>query len=127
MGNLDVPDERMLAVGDFLLGIRRTGNRPFHVGLTGAQPDLAHKDILQNSFPALTGYRQFASHEAFLHSRQLGRPLPFRADFDGNFLAAEIDLHFFAGVTPTPEDYFLARLQHHVVAEQVGEAKLGEQ
>ena len=46
MRNLDVTDEGVISISNLFFRISRTAHCPFHIGLTGAEPDLAYQHIL---------------------------------------------------------------------------------
>ena len=46
MRNLNMTNQRMVAVGNLFLGIGRATHRPLHVGLAGAKPNFAHEHIV---------------------------------------------------------------------------------
>ena len=46
-GNVEKADGGMVGRGNFLLCIHGLADGPFHVGLTRANPDFAHQDIVE--------------------------------------------------------------------------------
>ena len=122
--NLDVTDQGVLPVGDFLLRIARAGHGPFHVGLPRAKPDLAHQDVFQlDLVGALDG--QVASLGIGLHGGKIDPPLAVLAGLGRNGFSVKGNGDFLAFVGPAPDGDGFALLENHMVAENRGQLDFG--
>ena len=122
--HLDVPDERMLGVGDFLLGIGGSRNGPFHVRLSRAKPDLTDEYIAQRDFVGTLDH-EVGSFCIGFGCGELDLPFAILAGFGGNLGIVEGDGDFLTGIGPTPDGEGFALLEHHVAAENGGQLDRG--
>ena len=100
-------------------------DRAVRVGLTAAEPHLAHEDVLQLRVVG----RERAALLGGGHRAQLDHPLAagtgLRAAGLAERGAGEGHLHRLAGIRRAPHAHGHVALQHHLVAEHRGERHLG--
>ena len=117
-------DERM-AGGEFLLGDGGFVERKFHVRRAGANPHVAHEDVLAfDSVLALHDERRrrgagLERAELHLPAAQWTGQLSERSD--AHLLSLKLDRDQLALVRPTPESQRQFALKHHVVGENSGQ------
>jgi hypothetical protein len=119
----DEPDERMTRSGS--LEVARVGlpERPSHVGLAGAHPDLAHEHILHDARAGPGDLDRLRSRVRG-HRRQLDLPAAIAAGLRGRHLAGECHRNDGAGSIPAPDRIRLFLLQDHVIADDGGQFQL---
>ena len=102
------------------VGLRQ---RPFHVGLAAQQPDVADQDVLQRD-GLVAGHLQ-PVRTAGRQRIQLHAPAAIGTDASGGLAAAQRHGQRLAGRGLAPEAQGAVALQHHVLAEDLGQAHLG--
>ena len=119
-----IADLRVFCIRDFLFAVLRAppaiefcADRHLHVGLSGAEPDFADKDILQFHELLAVGDFDVAVDAAGFHWRKLGAPFAVFADFCGDCSSVEFDGDFVASVSGSEEGDRLMLLEHHVRGE----------
>ena len=100
----------------------------FHIGLAGADPDIAHEQIFQRELSAAASNAQ--SHRTVqrsLHGRQVhGPPTGGVRACLGIFSRAHLHLHGGIGRRLPPNFQRLVALQHHVVTEHIRQPELAD-
>ena len=114
-GNLFcVASQTSAAVRQLLIPARK---RHFHVGLSGANPDFANDDVLQNDF-VFAGNDQIGSSVESGHSLKFDQPLTVFTGGGLNFLTIELDGYVFASVGVAPNFDGNVPLQNGVVSKR---------
>ena len=123
--NVKEPDVGMVGCFDFGFAVGRLGNAHFHVGLAGAEPDLAHEDVGQANclFASFSGHRQrtFATFEG----RQGEPPAPLRVRAGASGVRTHLNGDNAAGRGPAPNRQGLVALEDHVVGEDACRSEFG--
>ena len=115
----------MAGGGEFLLGVGGFVERKFHVRRAGANPHVAHKDVLTfDSVLALHDERRrcgigLERADFHLPAAQRTGQLPERGD--AHLLSLKLDRHHLALVRPAPESQRQFALKNHVVGENSGQ------
>ena len=114
-----VTDGRKVRGGLFRCGVIRAADCHRHVGLTGAEPNLADEHVLNfNLASVLAGDGKGARLGRGFERIELERPLAVSARSCGLRLTCKEDGHRFARIGPAPDGDGLLALQDHVVREQ---------
>ncbi len=101
-------------------------NAELHVGLTGAQPDVADQDVFDHH-RVLSGDAQCLRCGAGVDLRQLDAPFSVGAGFGFGGAITEGDGDLFTRFGPAPDGNGGVLLEDHVVAEQAGHAHIGRE
>ena len=115
--NVKKPDVGVVGCFDFGFAVGRLVNSHFHVGLAGAEPDLAHEYVGEANclIASLNGHcqRTFAAFEG----RQGEAPAPFRVRAGAGGVRANLNGDSAAGRGPAPNRQGVVALEDHVVGE----------
>ncbi len=103
----------------FEIGIVGSVHAPLHVGLTGADPDFANKNILK-CLCFIRRNRQCLRRAIGHHFRQTDDELSIRIGLSGDGLSRHFHGDIVARLRPAPDLNGHLLLDNHVVAEDVG-------
>jgi hypothetical protein len=114
---------RVLRRGDFLGAGVGGRERPLHVGLAAQQPDVADQYVVQHH--GLVALDEQAVRPAGRQRGQLHPPAAIGADTRAGGAAAERHAQRLAGRGLAPQGQRAVALQHHVLAEHMGQSHFG--
>jgi len=123
MGDLEEANLRVVRLSDFLLGIHRQRDWPFHVGLTRRHPNFSDQHIPHDDF-AVTTSEDEIKRTTRRCWRQSYLPAPFLVCRRRNFLPTKSHPHPFVGRCRAPKANGHIPLHHHVVGNQRGQPHL---
>jgi hypothetical protein len=98
-------------------------DRPFHIRLPRAKPDLADQNIPDRQISRARRNRQLERTARFERC-EFDRPFPAGVRLSGLRLAGQCDRHAFARFRPTPHRNRFLALQDHVIGKNPGEPHL---
>ena len=116
LGHGEEPELRVIRRGDLVFAVKGVGDAHLHVGLPGADPDVAHQHIGElDGFGAGDGELERA---AGFERSDFGGPFAVRIGGGGGGFAVHADRHLLARLGPAPDRVFHVALEHHVVGKQ---------
>src|SRR5262249_20972141 len=122
--DVEQPNLRGIGSGDGLFRTVRGGERPLHVRLARANPDLANEDVFQLDLVLATD-RQPVRLAIGLHGRQRHLPAPLGVGLCTGLVLAELHGHVLARIGPAPDRQRLVALQDHVTADHARQLDIG--
>jgi hypothetical protein len=122
----ELPDEGKLRRGDFRVGPVREADRPFHVGLPGAEPDFANDHIVDRQ-GVFAGDHQRRRDAAGLHCVETHQPATVGGGRGGHLLATEAHRDPLPGRGLTPDRHRPAALEDQMVLEKGRQGDIGLQ
>lgn len=125
VGGGEDAEEGVVGGGDFLLGAIAVGDGPFHVGLSGGEPDFADEDVLDDDGFWSVGHFEFLSVGIGLEAGEAEGEGSVGICFGGGVMVAKGDGDGGSGIGPSPNFGAGFLLEDGAVRENDGEVEFG--
>lgn len=115
-------DKRIRGGRDFRGSISGAAHGPFHIRLTGAEPDVANEDVGEDTLGTRTRDNELPRFIIGSKGADSGPPVTRGIGGSHNRLATELDGNFFLRLCPAPNGETLITLEDHMVIPDSGKA-----